>query len=244
MTFIVGATALFAAGLAQGCLGFGMALVATPLLLFVLAPETVVPTLFLLSTLNTLFVAYDARRHVRLGIVGPLFVGAALGFPLGVAVLKLLDAVVLKVFVGVLVTAIACLMLSGVRKPLPGEKWTLPVVGAVSGFLGASTTFSGPPVFLFLANQGVSREAFRANVVCYLLSINCYGVAVLALSRVLVLPTVGFTLALVPVMLVGTYLGIRLSRHVAEGPFRTAARVLTACAGISLAITNFRLRLA
>ena len=66
-------------GCIQGCMGFGLAMVAVPPLLMVLPATTVVPTLVMLSLLNTSAMTWQLRKDVRMEIAGPLAAGALIG---------------------------------------------------------------------------------------------------------------------------------------------------------------------
>ncbi|MDQ1256532.1 MAG: uncharacterized protein QG656_1128, partial [Candidatus Hydrogenedentes bacterium] len=159
----VGFAIAFIAGMTQGCTGFGLALVAAPCMMLVLDPRIVVPSVVLLSTVNTALVAYDARRHIRLWLVVPLALGGIVGFPFGAHALTALNASTIKVFVGIFVILFATALLAGWRKPLPMKTPFLLPVGVAGGFLGGCTSMGGPPVILFLSNQDLPKDAFRGN---------------------------------------------------------------------------------
>ena len=157
---LVGLGAFFLAGLIQGCTGFGSALVAAPCLLMYFEPTFVVPVITLMSLTNTSLVAFHARRHILPGLVGPLALGGVVGSPIGITLLVVLNPDWLKVGVAAFVVAFALVLLSGWSKPIQNPKWSLLPIGLVSGILGGTTGISGPPVILFLANQGTPKEVF------------------------------------------------------------------------------------
>ncbi len=224
------------AGVVQGCTGFGLGLVAAPCLLLVLDPVAMVPTVLLLSTLNTLVVAGDARKHIRFGLVTPMALGGLVGFPIGVYALTAIDADTLKLYTGIFVTLAALALLSGWRLPLRTRMRTLFPVGMVGGFLGGSTSMGGPPVILFLSNQGTPKDTFRASIACYFFLVNTFVLGWLAYSGIITQAIALRAALFLPTMLLGTYLGIRLAGHVPEALFRKAVMIGIALVGVVLLI--------
>ena len=236
----VGLAIMLLAGLVQGCTGFGLALMAAPCLMLVLPPTAAVPTLVLLSTLGTFLLTLHAWRHVRLGLVAPLAAGGIAGFPLGIYALKAMDPALLKVFVGAFVVLFSLALLAGWSRPLRNVKGALFPVGLAGGFLGGSTSMGGPPVILFLTNQNMPKDVFRGNIVCYFFTVNCFGIAMFLASGLLTWRVAQYAGAFVPTMLVGTYLGVRLSQRLPEARFRRLAMTATATMGAVLLVSSIR----
>lgn len=235
---IIGSCALFVAGLVQGCTGFGLALVAAPLLMWVSPPVQVVPTIILLSTLNTFIVACDARRHIRIRLLAPLLVGGLIGLPLGIHALRIMPGEYIKILVGLLASAFAAASLAGWRRPVRHETWALAPVGILSGVFGGSTSMGGPPIALFLTNQETPKNVFRGTIVCYFLILNCAAAGLFVRSGLLTWDTTAGSAMLAPAMLAGTFVGLRLVRRISEPVFRRFSMALVAIMGLALLISN------
>ncbi len=235
---LVGSAIAFLAGFVQGYTGFGMALIAAPALLFLYPPEFVTPTVILLSTVNTAYVAYNARRHVRLRIVGPLVVGAFFGIPAGVWALHHTNEVWLKIALGAFVLAFALTLLSGWRKPVARAVPAMIPVGMLSGFSGGASSMGGPPVILFLANQDTDRDAFRGNIVCYFLIINLWAIANFLWRDDISTDIVRQVVIFVPAVLLGSFTGVRTAPHVPNELFKKIAMGAAAIMGFVLLATN------
>lgn len=235
---ILAGTGLFFAGMVQGCTGFGLALVASPALMLVFPPGYVVPTVILMSTLNTLIVAWDARKHILFSMLFPLVIGGFLGLPVGQYLLKTLPGEHLKIVVGVIAVSFAGMSLAGWQHPLPGQPWFFVPLGIISGVLGASTSMGGPPIALFLANQQVPKNVFRSTLVTYFLTVNCLMVVMFSYSGILNREIFWTSAALFPLMIVGTLLGIFFARFSSEDIFRRFALWVVAVMGTTLLLTN------
>jgi len=236
--WIAGSITLFVAGMVQGCTGFGLALVAAPCLMLAMPPTMVVPLLVLMSTVNSMVVAFDARRHIRPRLVIPLALGGVMGLPLGILALRAIDAQALKMGVGLFVAAFAGALLAGWRKPVRNRPLTLVPVGMASGFLGGSTSMGGPPAILFLANQGTPKDVFRGSIVCYFFTVNCFAIAMFASRGMITTHTLGNAALIAPGMLLGTFVGVRLSRRVSEAGFRRIVMIGLLIMGIVLFATS------
>jgi uncharacterized membrane protein YfcA len=122
--------------------------------------------------------------------------------------------------------------LTGFRRQVPDEQRGFAAVGLISGLLNGSIKMAGPPVILFLTNQGLAKQPFRANLVCYFLFVNLATVPVFCLGGVMTAPVIRYAILLIPVLLVGVLTGNRLARVVAEARFRVIALVIVASAAL------------
>lgn len=234
LIIVIGSLAAFTAGLAQSCLGFGMALIMAPCIMLVIEPIAVVPTILLMSAVNTFLVAARSRRLVKWRLLLPLTTGGLIGFTLGLRALIMLDPDRARLFIGILVLAFTVVLWSGWHKPLPEKAWMLLPVGLISGFTGGATSISGPPVVLFLANQNTPRDIFRANLVSYFFILNCYGIVRL-LNNGLINGTVAtYALFMFPATLAGTLTGLHFGKRIPENTFKRAVFVVLLIMGALL----------
>ena len=232
--FIVGSLASFSAGLAQSSLGFGMALIMAPCIALVIEPVAVVPTIVLMSTVNTFLVALRNKRMIKWRLLVPLSIGGLIGASLGLNVLLQLDPDIMRLFIGILVLTFTGILWSGWQHPLREKPWTILSVGFVSGFTGGATSISGPPVVLFLANQNMPRDVFRANLTSYFFLLNCFMITWLSWNDVMRGSIVLNAAALFPATLTGTLIGLYFGRRIPENAFRRAVFIVLLIMGSML----------
>lgn len=140
---------IFLSSFLQSITGFGFAIVGTPLLLFFMQPEQVVSLMTIVGLLLNLIVIYKTRGRSDPKVIWPLFTASLFGIILGVYILKVIDPSVLKLSIGTLVLLLGFLMTSNYVFTIKREKLATILVGIVSGFMGGSTSLSGPPVVFF-----------------------------------------------------------------------------------------------
>jgi len=223
---------LFAGACLQGLTGFGYSLFSLPLLVFLMPATEAVPILSLTSIFLNALVYIHARKSTSIKRILPLLAAGAVGLPLGVWALKSMEGDVIKIAVGILVFLTSILYLSGFRLKLRRERMAMVPVGLASGILNGATTFSGPPVILFLANQNVEKDSFRGSLAIYFLLLNILAAPAFIVGRLLTAPVALATAWRFPFVIVGALVGSKLSGVLGEGRFRKAALGFLALLGI------------
>lgn len=232
VSLLVALFAAFLAGCVSGLTGFGLALISVPLLLFVYDPTTVVVVTAWLSVAINVAVVWDSWRDARKRLVLALLPPAFLGIVAGVGVLSAVDAVYIRLGVGIAVVISTLLLLREVK--LPGAKtWLGPAfAGSVSGALSTSTGLAAPPIVILLASRGLPKHAFRGSSALYFLVMSTVGIAALALWGLMDGGHVTLALILIPAAFVGKVVGTTLLNRISEKAFRRATLVFTLLTGV------------
>ncbi len=219
-------------------MGFGFAMVVAPPMLLLMPASTVVPSLVVASLLNTSTVAWHLRRHAERRMVGRLTAGAVLGLPVGIYLLKTFEGPVFKAGVGAFMVLLAFVLLRGGLRPLREPRFALYPVGFFSGLLGGSISISGPPVILFLSSQRLARDEFRATILTYFALAGILAVAGFIVSCVLTWPVAAFAAVMIPAVLAGTWVGVRLAAGIPQKLFQRLTLLTVAGMGLLLALRN------
>ncbi len=234
---LYGLLAILLAALASGVTGFGLGLIATPLLLVVLPPKTVVPLLLLHGALSSLLVLGEARKWLDLSRVWPLALAGSLAVPFGTRLLIVWDANTLKVFIGAATALSGLAFLVGFRRELRHERLACVPVGLASGVLKGCAGMSGPPIVLFYANQGVEKRTFRANIALYFTLLNVITVPTYLAGGLITPEVLGYSALGLPALGLGTLAGMRLAGRVPEALFRRLSLIVVIATGL-LAVAN------
>ena len=237
-TVLVGGLAVLLGGTVQGCVGFGFGMIALTPLLFLLSPREAVPMLMMLSLLNTVPIAFSNRDKIRPRVVAPLFAGALVGVPIGIAAILYLDGPVFRTLVGVLLVSFAAVLATGWSYPLPRPALASLPIGFASGIMNGSTSMGGPPVILFLANQSVPKDVFRTNIVAYFSCTNVFSIALVTSQGMIDGEMLARTALFAPLLIGGTYAGSRIARVTSEKLFRSITLACAGGMGVVLLIQN------
>lgn len=221
----------------QSAVGFGMALLSVPLLLWAGIPMPQAVALLLGGALLQSCYGlalnrehFDRRRTLRVAVFQ--WIGIVAGV-LCMALLVDREPASLKQLVGAIVLLALAMQL--LLRPTPRERLSLPwaaLAGISSGYFSGLVGIGGPPLVLYTLGHRWSRDQTRV----FLWSQFALGIPLLMLTLVLRLGTellawFAAGLLLCPLLMLGTWLGLRLTtRWSAEG-LRSIALVLLALIG-------------
>ena len=233
--------ALFAAllaGIVTGLTGFGLALISTPILLFVYEPRTVIVLTAIFSIFINVAVVWDSWQEARKRLALALLIPALFGIVAGVEVLNVIDPDYVRLGVGVIVIFSALLLVKDITLPGAGTRWGTLVAGSASGALSTSTGLAGPPVVLLLASRGLPKHEFRGTSALYFLPMSVVGLTVLAYRGLVEASEVPLGLLLIPAAIAGKVVGTALLARVSERAFRAVTLglvILTGTLGVTTA---------
>jgi len=226
------------AGTVSGLTGFGLALISTPLLLFVYDPRTVVVITAALAIFINLAVVWDSWRDAQRRLVLALLPPAFVGIVAGAEVLRVVNPLYIRLAVGVVVVFSALLLLRDIRLPGAETRWGTVVAGSASGALSTSTGLAGPPIVLLLASRGLPKRVFRGSSAMYFLVMSVAGLIVLFYRGLFDGSDVPLMLALIPAAFLGKAIGTAMLKRTSEKAFRTITLgivILTGTLGVATA---------
>ena len=226
---------LFTAGLVvalgalvQGAVGYGMALVASPLL--ALVEPTLVPVpLLMLTSVHAVLAAVRDLRHADWTGIGWAMLGRLPGTGLGVLAVVALSHRVFAALVGLGVLACVLLSLLSWRpRPRPGS---LLVAGLLSGAGGTAASIGGPPIALLY--QDATGPRVRGTISGYFVLGSLASLTALAAAGQVTGESLTSTVVLMPFLLAGFALSGPARRVLDNGWTR---RAVLAVAAVSAAL--------
>ncbi|QCT03382.1 hypothetical protein E6C60_2670 [Paenibacillus algicola] len=159
--WITGMLVIVLAGFIQGLTSFGFALITLPFLAQLVPLTEAVPLVVILSLCTNLVIFTQTRDFIDLRSIWLLILCSVLAAPLGTKLLLVVEAGLLKAVSGAVIVVAAGLLLAGRSYPIQRERLGMVPVGILTGLLNGSISMSGPPVVLFLSNQGVDKQVFE-----------------------------------------------------------------------------------
>lgn len=222
------------AGLMQTITGFAYALIAVPLLAMVTGPREAIVLVLFTGMLMKVVMVYKTWNDGDFSRIWLIFAASLAGGLPGAYVLRWIDDGALKIFISIallLCTAGLCVQCKvTIRRPWLAKS----VVGVLSGFLGATTAFNGPPVVLYMMNENEDKVMMRANLVRYFMLGN---IATLGMSAVMgSLPMSGdlltYAMISVPAVMIAWWLGNKVFQGMNPFLFRRLAMTIIGCSAI------------
>jgi len=152
--------------------------------------------------------------------VVPIILGLAPGVVLGTSLLHRVQPGWLKLATFVVLLPLILLQAAGVRRPIKAERPVGLAFGGGLGVLYAVTTISGPPLALMLSNQGFTKQDFRAGLGLVRLAESTFTATAYYFAGMFARESVGLFPYILPSLVVGIPLGVRIIRRVRPETFR------------------------
>lgn len=240
LDFVLACGVMIIAQLVYVMFGFGSGLIAVGTLALLFPDITdVVVVLLLVNLPAELTVAYRSRSSIRWRPIVVLGVGIALGIPVGTWLLSTRDPRIILTLLGwfLIVVGLVFLRLRGGRKREPSQKLA-PGVGLVSGLLTGLFGTGGPPLIIWYYVSTDSKTAFRGNLMTIFLLMTTIRVPSYIAGGLVTAPRLWSTLALLPAVLVGAWLGHHLHIRISESAFRRIVALLLTALGVLLLLKH------
>ncbi len=228
---VVAGVAIGIGALVQGSVGFGMNVLAAPILA-IIEPRFVPGPLLVAAATLTLLVALREHRAIRFGELGWAFLGRIPGSLAGTALVVALTFDQLAVMLALLVLAAVAISATGFHVGV--SQRTLVGAGAVSGIMGTATSVGGPPMALLFQREAGDRV--RGMLSGFFLGGTLISITLLTLAGRFGRPELELSLILVPGILLGFGVSTR-ARHLADrGATRPLVLGLSALSAVALLV--------
>lgn len=223
-------------GAVQGTVGFGLNLVAVPLV-GLLQPAAVPGAFYVIGLPVSLVMAWHERTHIDWPGVRQILVGRVPGTLAGLAILIALSAPTRLVAVGLLVVVAAL-----VSARTPRIHLTRPVrlaAGFATGVTGTVAGVDGPA--LAIVHQHEPPERMRPTFGVVFSVGGVMSLIVASVQGSVEAWQVALSVALMPGLLAGLLIARRIRPHVAPERFRVAVLVLVVAGGLSAVVRGLML---
>ena len=220
---------MFAGATLQGSLGFGLGLIAAPVL--VLIDPSLIPGVILgIGVPLTISVALRERGAVSFGRVKQAIIGRVIGTVLGSVVVYVADQDLLSI--GFAIALLLAVILSVGGYAVAPTPRAMLIAGVGSGLMGTATSVGGPPIALVLQHQ--SGPELRASIGAFM----AIGSTLSLLALIIVGEFRSDEVVITGILVVPALLGFWLSRWtnkiIDRGHTRTAVLLFAAASAISI----------
>jgi hypothetical protein len=224
------------ASFTQGVAGFGLALVAMPLIIESLGVQSATSLIALIAIIARIALLINYRQAVNLRVAGRLIVASTIALPIGVLGLQQLDGPFLRTLLGILICLYAIYALLNLRLPPVAHPWWAYGAGFFCGLLSGAYNTGGPPVVMYGTSRQWSPAEFKGNIqtVGLLNSLVVIGLHI-AVQDYTADVMHDFVLVL-PASVVGLALGMAVARYINQALFRRLVLILLLIVGANLII--------
>jgi uncharacterized membrane protein YfcA len=226
----------FAGGFVSGLAGFGTALMALGIWLYILPPSVAVPLVLICSVTSQISTLPSMWKVIDFRLAAPFVIGGLAGMPIGAALVARAEPQIFKLSVGTMLLVFPAALFF-VRKPMAFEVGGKPAdatVGFAGGILGGLAGLSGPLPILWASLRGWSKDQRRG--VFQIFNGTVLGAALLLqIANGFVKPQV-YWLALLalPGTLIGSWIGARIYHALSDRNFYDLVLGLLFLSGLGL----------
>jgi hypothetical protein len=170
---IVGAAAFLLGGSVKGAFGFGLPLVAVPLLATVTAPATAVSLMLFPVLVANIWQAFRGGYYrAALRRFWPFILTLTIAMMMSVQLVATVDPKTVSWMLGFFVVSFAIYQLISPEFTVlhRSEVWLTPLIGFVAGIIGGISGLFGLPLVVYLVTLRLPKDEFVATVsICNLL---------------------------------------------------------------------------
>ena len=215
----------------QGAIGFGMGLLAAPLLIL-LDPRFVPAPILVCTLVLTLLMAHRERHAIDVRGIRWAILGRIAGTVVAGGILAVVAADTLLLLFGFFVLAAVAMSVSGLR--FEPTRRALVAAGVVSGVIGTVAAVGGPP--LALLYQDTPGARIRSTISAFFVVGTLVSLAALWLVGRFGVGELRLTLVMLPGMLAGLALSRSIATYVDRGYTRPAVLAVVALTGAAIVV--------
>jgi uncharacterized membrane protein YfcA len=228
--------ATFAGAVVAGLSGFAFGLVAASIWLYILSPLQSATLIIAFGLIVQGYSVWKLRHALDWKKLWPFIIGAAVGVPAGVAVLTWANPAYVRIGVGVflILYSLYAWFRPALKPVTSGGAAADASIGFLNGVLGGMTGLAGILVTIWSGLRGWPKDQQRAvfqpvAVAIFLMSAIWLGARGAVTSDTIKLFVIGL-----PVLIAGTWLGLKLYGRLDEATFRKVVLVLLFASGVGL----------
>ncbi|MEU8245073.1 sulfite exporter TauE/SafE family protein [Nonomuraea sp. NPDC048916] len=233
LVVIVGGLAVFVGAVVQGSVGFGLGLVAAPVLTL-LDPGVMPGAIQVVNMTLPVFTLAVEWRRVDWRGVGFGMLGRLPGSVIGGVIVVYISVYTLGVLVGVMVLIAVGLTARALSVPRNGA--TVTAAGFLSGITGTATGIGGPPIALIY--QSAKGPEIRATLAMFFFLSALQSLIILAIVDHLPVRALTTGATLIVPMILGFLVSGPLRRYLDGGKVRAAILLVAAISAVVLIVQS------
>lgn len=207
---------IFIASIVRGFTGFGLALVAVPLVQFFMPVTDTAVFIAIVNFIFSILYYRRSRRVIKDQPLGSMALFTGLGVAAGTLILKFIYPAYIQLIWGIMIIFIVFFLVKGMSFKIKSEKSALTLSGIFGGILAGSTGITGPPVAIILSSMHTPKEKFNAIISVFILFAVTYALFFYFVTGLIRKETVILAMCSVPALLAGLYTGDRLVEHISQ----------------------------
>ncbi len=225
-----------AAGFVQGLSGFAFGMTAMSFWAWGMDPVIAASLSVFGALTGQIIAAFTVKRGFDWRMLLPFFAGGAIGIPIGVLLLPLLNMDMFKAMLGgiLIIWCPSMLFVSRFPRLKPQGPVADGVIGLLGGVMSGFGGFSGIIPTLWCTLQGMAKDKQRVIIQNFNLGALIFTMLAYLYKGIITVSMLPYFAVLVPAMLIPSLLGARLYHRISDLAFRRLVLSLLTLSGIAL----------
>jgi uncharacterized membrane protein YfcA len=228
---------IFFASVVRGFTGFGLALVAVPLIQFLMPVSDTAVFIAMINAIFSLIYYRRSKEIVRGQPLGTMALWTGVGVAAGTVVLKYVNPAYIQLIWGLLIIFIVIALVRGFSFRIRSDRSAMTLSGLFGGVLAGATGITGPPVAIILSSLNTPKDKFNAIISIFIFFAVSYALVFYLISGLIRTDTALLALCSVPALLAGLHTGDRLVARISQKTFTTIVYAVLVIMGL---ITLFK----
>ncbi|CCK74820.1 conserved hypothetical protein [Oleispira antarctica RB-8] len=232
--WLLAITGVLLTGISKSGFAGGAGVVAVPLL------SLVMPVQHAAAIMLPLLLVMDAKtvrlywQSINLRELKSIMFAALVGITLAGSAMGSLSSTTLQ-----WILAIFCILFASWQQltpllgKLPGAAY---IWGTLSGISSTLLHAGGPPISIYFLSKGISKKVWLAQAAVFFAMMNIVKLIPYSMNNVWHMDFLLLDLILLPIAIMGVYLGHRIQAHLSETTFALSCRILLGVTGLTLLI--------
>lgn len=223
--------AVLAGAYVQGCVGYGLGLVAVPVLAMI-DPLLVPGPLIATSIALNIMIARADHREIHMGELRRAIVASIPGACIGAAILYVSPDTTVAIVIGVVTLLAVALSVSGWHAPPTYRNVT--IAGFLSGMMGTASSIGGPPMAIVYSRETAAK--LRGTLAGFFIAGSMIALVPLTFAGKMTGANWLCVLALLPGIAIGFGLARLTAKHVPDKAMRPLVLSVAGIGAVALII--------
>jgi uncharacterized membrane protein YfcA len=219
--------------LIQTAIGFGLALIAVPILLLI-DPAMVPAPVVMVAFAQLVVSSWLHRADIQWPLVRTALIGRLPGTVVAMGLMSYFGDTGLKLFIAI--SVLAAVVLSLFKFHIVPNKKNHLIAGFFSGITGTTSGIGGPPIALLYQHQ--HGDFVRANMSAYFVIGSVISLSGMGMVGYVTTTSWLYAALFLPSTFIGVWLGLRLKKHLKPQFMRPAILVLCGSSAMAVIVST------
>ncbi len=223
---------VFTASVVRGFTGFGLALVAVPLIQFIMPVSDTAVYIAFINAIFSVIYYRRSREAVKGQPLGRMAIWTGAGVATGALILRFINPAYIQLVWGVLIIFIVIALVKGFSFGIRSDRSAMTLSGLFGGVLAGATGITGPPVAIILSSMKTPREKFNAVISLFIFFAVSYALLFYLVAGLVKTDTFLLAICSVPALVAGLYTGDRLVARISQNAFTRVVYIVLVIMGL------------